>query len=84
MPACFDRRRFGQKASVFHLDAHTAKLLEGSRIVEVRDSGTLVVEKDGRTTDVCISGYHCGPDAVVVEISATARRPKPRTLAYRL
>jgi hypothetical protein len=68
---------------VFHLDAHTAKVLEGSRIVEVRDSGTLVVEKDGRTIDVLISGYQCGPEAVVVSMAATARHAKPRTLAYR-
>jgi hypothetical protein len=73
----------GKKASVFHVDAHTAKVLEGSRIVEVRDSGMLVVEKDGRTTDVLISGYQCGPDDVVVGMTATARRAKPRTLAYR-
>jgi hypothetical protein len=68
---------------VFHLDAHTAKVLEGSRIVEVRDSGTLVVEKEGRTTDVLISGYQCGPESVVVSMTATARHAKPRTFAYR-
>ena len=65
------------------LDAHTAEVLKGSRIVEVRNSGTLVVEKNGRTSDVFVSGYPCGSEEVVVSMTASARRRKPRTLAYR-
>ena len=66
---------------MFDLDAHTAKVLEGSRILEVKDSGTLVVEKDGRTSDVLIAGYPCGSEEVVVSMTATPRRSKPRTAA---
>jgi hypothetical protein len=63
--------------------AHTAEVLKGSRIVDVRSSGTLVVEKDGETSDVFVSGYPCGSEEVVVSMTASPRRARPRTLAHR-